>query len=65
MFGSDQMVWPEAIGMAVDAVKSANFLTPEQRSDILYHNAARFFRLEPTPHFAPPGAMETLPREYR
>ena len=65
MFGSDQMVWPEAIGMAVDAVKSADFLTPQQRSDIFYHNAARFFRLEPTPHFAPPGAMETLPREYR
>lgn len=62
MFGSDEMVWPEAMGMAIDNVKAANFLTPEQRSDILYHNAARFFRLEPTPHFAPPGAMETLPR---
>ena len=65
MFGSDQMVWPEALGMAVDAVKSAEFLTAQQRSDILYHNAARFFRLEPTPRFAPPGAMETLPRNYQ
>jgi len=62
MFGSDEIVRPEAMGMAIENVKSADFLTPEQRSDILYHNAARFFRLEPTPRFAPPGAMETLPR---
>jgi uncharacterized protein len=62
MFGSDSLGFPENIGTAVDAVKSADFLTPGQRSDILYHNAARFFRLEPTPRFAPPGAMETLPR---
>src|SRR5579872_6470136 len=62
MFGSDSLGFPENIETAVDAVKTADFLTPEQRSDILYHNAARFFRLEPTPHFAPPGAMETLPR---
>jgi uncharacterized protein len=63
MFGSDSLGFPENVEAAVDAVKAADFLTPEQRSDILYHNAARFFRLEPTPHFAPPGAMETLPRE--
>jgi predicted TIM-barrel fold metal-dependent hydrolase len=62
MFGSDSLGFPENIGIAVDAVKSADFLTSEQRSDILYHNAARFFRLEPTPRSAPPGAMETLPR---
>ena len=64
MFGSDSLGFPENIAMAVDAVKSADFLTSGQRSDIFYHNAARFFRLEPTPHFAPPGAMETLPRDY-
>jgi uncharacterized protein len=62
MFGSDSLGFPENVEVAVDAVKAADFLTPEQRSDILYHNAARFFRLEPTPHFALPGAMETLPR---
>lgn len=45
MFGSDQMVWPEAIGMAVDAIAAADFLTPEQKADIFYNNAARFLRL--------------------
>jgi predicted TIM-barrel fold metal-dependent hydrolase len=62
MFGSDQMVWPEAIEMAVAAIESADYLTPAQRADIFYDNAARFLRMEPTTSVAPPGAMETLPR---
>jgi uncharacterized protein len=45
MFGSDQMVWPEAIGYAIDAIQSAPFLTQEQKRDILHDNAARFLRL--------------------
>jgi predicted TIM-barrel fold metal-dependent hydrolase len=47
MFGSDQMTWPEAIGMAVEAIEKADFLSPEQKRDILYDNAARFLRLTP------------------
>jgi predicted TIM-barrel fold metal-dependent hydrolase len=47
MFGSDQMVWPEAIGLAVDGIESASFLTPQQKRGILYDNAARFLRLTP------------------
>lgn len=46
MFGSDQMVWPEAIGMGVEGIESATFLTEEQKRDIFYNNAVRFFRLE-------------------
>ena len=45
MFGSDQMVWPELIGAAVEGVESATFLTPEQKRDIFYNNAVEFFRL--------------------
>lgn len=63
MFGSDQMVWPEAIEMAAERVRSADYLTPAQRRDILHDNAARFLRLMPVTPVAPPGAMETLPRE--
>jgi uncharacterized protein len=47
MFGSDQMFWPEAIGMAVDAVDSATFLTPSEKRDIFYNNAVRFLKLDP------------------
>lgn len=46
MFGSDQMIWPEAIGMAIEGVESAAFLTEEQKRDIFYNNAARFLRIE-------------------
>ena len=45
MFGSDQMFWPESIGMAIENINSANFLTEEQKRDIFYNNAARFLRL--------------------
>ncbi len=45
MFGSDQMNWPRAIEYAIDSIESAPFLTPEQKRDILYNNAARFLRL--------------------
>jgi predicted TIM-barrel fold metal-dependent hydrolase len=47
MFGSDQMTWPEAIGMAVETIEKADFLSAEQKRDILYNNAARFLRLSP------------------
>ena len=46
MFGSDQMVWPSAIDIAIASITEANFLTENQKRDILYNNAARFLRLD-------------------
>ena len=46
LFGSDAMVWPDTIPVAVDAIDSATFLTPEQKRDIFHDNAARFLRLK-------------------
>lgn len=45
MFGTDQMLWPEAISIAVRTVKEALFLSEEEKRDILYNNAARFLKL--------------------
>jgi predicted TIM-barrel fold metal-dependent hydrolase len=45
MFGSDQMIWPDAIPIAIEGIESATFLTPSQKRDIFYNNAARFLRL--------------------
>lgn len=45
MFGSDQMVWPETLEIAIEVVEDASFLTDQQRRDILYNNAARFLEL--------------------
>jgi predicted TIM-barrel fold metal-dependent hydrolase len=46
MFGSDQMIWPEGIGMAIEGIESAKFLTEEQKRDIFYNNAVRFLGLD-------------------
>ena len=45
MFGSDAMVWPETIAIAIQSIEAAEFLTREQKRDIFYNNAARFLRL--------------------
>jgi uncharacterized protein len=46
MFGSDQMQWPQSISTAIETIQSADFLTKQQKRDIFYNNAVRFFRLE-------------------
>ena len=46
LFGSDQMVWPEAIGMAVEGIESAVFLSEGEKRDIFYNNAVRFLKLD-------------------
>ena len=45
LFGTDAMVWPQAIAVAIESIESADFLTTEQKRDIFYNNAARFLRL--------------------
>jgi predicted TIM-barrel fold metal-dependent hydrolase len=45
MFGSDHMYWPELIGISVEAVNSATFLTASEKRDIFYENSVRFYRL--------------------
>jgi predicted TIM-barrel fold metal-dependent hydrolase len=47
LFGSDQMVWPEALEIAIQSIEKADFLSPGEKRDILYNNAARFLRLSP------------------
>jgi len=46
MFGSDEMVWPDALSAAIDSIQNAPSLTSAQKRDILYNNAARFLRLK-------------------
>jgi predicted TIM-barrel fold metal-dependent hydrolase len=45
LFGSDAMLWPRAVEVAIESVETAGFLTPEQKRDIFCNNAARFLRL--------------------
>ena len=45
MFGSDQMFWPDGIGLAIQGVETAEFLTEEQKQDIFFNNAVGFYKL--------------------
>lgn len=49
MFGTDQMIWPKLMATSISVVQNADYLTPGQKRDILYNNAARFLRLAPQP----------------
>jgi hypothetical protein len=44
MFGSDNMVWPDSIGIAIERINKAP-LTKRQKQLILHDNAARFLRI--------------------
>ena len=57
MFGTDQMIWPETVGMSIDAIESATFLTEEQKQDIYFNNAATFLKLDKSKYL--PGSNES------
>ena len=49
MFGTDQLQWPKLMAYSISIIQNADYLSPEQKRDILYNNAARFLRLPPGP----------------
>jgi predicted TIM-barrel fold metal-dependent hydrolase len=46
MFGTDQLIWPKLMAYSIGIIQNAEYLTPDQKRDILYNNAARFLRLD-------------------
>jgi uncharacterized protein len=48
MFGTDQLLWPKLMAYSISIIQNADYLTPQQKRDILYNNAARFLRLDTT-----------------
>lgn len=46
MYGSDQMIWEDAIPLSIKTVESAPFLDEQAKQDIFYNNAARFYGLK-------------------
>lgn len=45
MYGSDLMIWPEALPISLERTMNAPFLTESQKRDVLYNNAKRFLQL--------------------
>jgi len=46
MFGTDQLIWPKLMATSIGVIEGATYLSPQQKRDILYNNAARFLRLD-------------------
>lgn len=45
MFGTDQMEWPKLMACSISIIQNADYLTPEQKDDMLYNKVARFLGL--------------------
>lgn len=46
MYGSDQMIWEDALPLSIKQVEEAPFLTAQEKDDIFYNNAATFFGIK-------------------
>ncbi|MDX8338944.1 amidohydrolase family protein [Draconibacterium sp. IB214405] len=46
MFGTDFIMWPRMIETSMGVIEHAQYLSEEQKRDILFNNAARFFRMD-------------------
>lgn len=46
MYGTDLMIWPKLLETSIGVIENANYLSFDQKRDIFYNNAVRFFRLD-------------------
>jgi len=46
MYGTDFMMWPRLFETSMGVIEHAQYLSEEQKRDILFNNAVRFFRLD-------------------
>ena len=46
MFGSDQMIWPDAITASIEFLNTISFLTADEKRMIFYDNAKAFLKIK-------------------
>lgn len=46
LYGTDLLIWPKLLETAIGVIENANYLSAEQKRDIFFNNAVRFFRLD-------------------
>ncbi len=46
MYGTDFMTWPRMIETSMGVIEHARYLSEDQKRDILFNNAQRFFRMD-------------------
>ena len=47
MYGTDLLIWPKLVETSLSIIENADYLSFDQKRDILFNNAVRFFRLDP------------------
>lgn len=45
MYGTDFMMWPRLFETSIGVIENAQYLSKGQKRDILFNNAASFFRM--------------------
>ncbi len=46
LYGTDLMIWPELLETSIGVIENANYLSEDQKRDIFFNNAVRFFKLD-------------------
>jgi predicted TIM-barrel fold metal-dependent hydrolase len=46
MYGTDMLIWPKLVETSLSLIENADYLSYDQKRDILFNNAVRFFRLD-------------------
>ncbi|MHA4842887.1 amidohydrolase family protein [Flavitalea antarctica] len=46
LYGTDLMVWPKLLETSIGVIENADYLSFDQKRDIFFNNAVRFFRLD-------------------
>ncbi|QDK80940.1 amidohydrolase family protein [Spirosoma sp. KCTC 42546] len=46
LYGTDFMVWPKLFETSISVIENAEYLSFDQKRDIMFNNAVRFFRLD-------------------
>ncbi|MEZ4849503.1 MAG: amidohydrolase family protein [Bacteroidia bacterium] len=46
LYGTDLMIWPELLETSIGVIENANYLSDDQKRDIFFNNAVRFFNLD-------------------
>lgn len=46
LYGTDLMMWPELLETSIGVIENADYLSEDQKRDIFFNNAVRFFNLD-------------------
>ncbi|CAN5490008.1 amidohydrolase family protein [soil metagenome] len=46
MYGTDLLIWPKLFETSISIIENADYLSFDQKRDIMFNNAVRFFRLD-------------------